>query len=145
MAFSLSKLFGTSESKSTDTVDDIIKDVENKPFGVSQYNVLYGGLNELGGYFFFQTVTVGRLHLKTNNGAKLQFHGEGFQLELNSDMLELESDQSPVKGRSVTKIDFEINEDDIKKLEHAKLTSIQLDIKNQSIQFTKHTVADEEE
>ena len=37
-------------------VKAIIKDVENTPFGVSENNVLYAGLNELGGYFFFQTV-----------------------------------------------------------------------------------------
>jgi hypothetical protein len=145
MAFSLSKLFGNSVSIPTDSTDAIIKDVENKPFGVSEHNVLYGGLNELGGYFFFQTIIVGQLHVKVKNGAKLLFKSDDFELQLNSDMQELESEHSPVKGRSITKIDFEINESDIKKLENAKLTSIQLSVKNHSIVFSKHRPSDEEE
>jgi hypothetical protein len=145
MAFSLSKLFGNTTSESSDTVEAIIRDVENKPFGVGQNNVLYGGLNELGGYFFFQTVIVGQLHIKSKEGATLVFKGDDFELQLNSDMLELESEHSPVKGRSVTKIDFEIDEDNMKSLENKKLKSIQLDIKKQTILFTKPINSDEEE
>jgi hypothetical protein len=145
MAFSLSKLFGNTTSESSDTVEAIIRDVENKPFGVGQNNVLYGGLNELGGYFFFQTVIVGQLHIKSKEGATLVFKGDDFELQLNSDMLELESEHSPVKGRSVTKIDFEIDEDNMKSLENKKLKSIQLDIKKQTILFTKPMNSDEEE
>ena len=70
MAF-LSKLFGskTSETKSQsgDTIEAIINDVENRPFGVSDKNVLFAGLNELGGYFFFQTV---KLKLSTSRAAE---------------------------------------------------------------------------
>ena len=145
MAFSLSKLFGNTTSQSSDSIQAIIRDVENKPFGVSQNNVLYGGLNELGGYFFFQTVIVGQLHIKSKDGATLLFKGDDFELQLNSDMLELESEHSPVKGRSVTKIDFEIDEDNVKQLEKVKLKSIQLEVKKQSLLFTKHISADEEE
>jgi hypothetical protein len=145
MAFSLSKLFGNTTSESSDSIEAIIRDVENKPFGVSQNNVLYGGLNELGGYFFFQTVIVGQLHIKSKEGATLVFKGDDFELQLNSDMLELESEHSPVKGRSVTKIDFEIDEDNMKSLENKKLKSIQLDIKKQTILFTKPMNSDEEE
>lgn len=56
MGFSLTKLFGnkTSDTKSNDSIEAIIHDVENTPFGVSKNNVLFAGLNELGGYFFFR-------------------------------------------------------------------------------------------
>ncbi len=57
MGFSFSKLFNTKTSKtplkSNDSIEAIISDVENTPFGISQNNVLYAGLNELGGYYFF--------------------------------------------------------------------------------------------
>ena len=59
----LKSAFGNSNTSKTvetqDSTDAIIKDVDNKPFAVSDQNVLYAGLNELGGYFFFQTVIVG--------------------------------------------------------------------------------------
>lgn len=141
MAF-LSKLFGTktSETKVTsgDTVDAIINDVESEPFGISENNVLFAGLNELGGYYFFQTVVVGQLNVKVKNGAELLFTGKNLELHLSSDMLEFESDPSDIKGRSITKIDFQIEEADIEKLKTAKIMSIQLKVKKQEIAFSKY-------
>ncbi|WP_339624501.1 hypothetical protein [uncultured Winogradskyella sp.] len=147
MGFSLSKLFGnkTSTLQTNDNVEAIIRDVENKPFGVADTNVLFAGLNELGGYFFFQTVIVGQLKVKVKNGATLLFKGENFELELKSDMPEFESEGSPIKERQVTKIDFQIEESDIEKLEKAALKSIEINLKKQSILFTKYTVVSEEE
>tara|TARA_R100001369_G_scaffold72605_1_gene100930 strand:- start:868 stop:1311 length:444 start_codon:yes stop_codon:yes gene_type:complete len=147
MGFSLTKLFSkkTSEPQSGDTIEAIITDVENKPFGVGGNNVLFAGLNELGGYFFFQTVIVGQLNVKSKNGAQLFFMGDKFKLQLESDMPEFESEGSDIKGRNVTKIDFQIEESDIKILENATLKNIQLKVKKQDILFTKYVVSDEEE
>ncbi|WP_179018642.1 hypothetical protein [Winogradskyella forsetii] len=145
MAF-LSKLFG-SETKSEDTVEAIITDVENRPFGVSENNVLFAGLNELGGYFFFQTVIVGQLKVKCKTGATLSFAGDDFELKLKSDMPEFESEGSDIKGRNVTKIDFQVEESEVKKLENATLKSIRLKVKKHDILFSKYVVesSDEEE
>jgi len=145
MGFSLSKLIEKNKNKSTDSVDAIIKDVENTPFGVSESNVLYAGLNELGGYYFFQTVIVGQLNIKTMTGAKLILKGEDIALELKSDSLEFESDPSPVKSRSITKIDFQIEEADIKTLQNSRITNIQFKAKKQDILFTKYVGGEEEE
>jgi hypothetical protein len=146
MGFSLSKLFGSktsgSLSESTDTIEAIITDVENRPYGVSENNVLFAGLNELGGYYFFQTLIVGQLHVKTKDGANLIFIGEDFELELDCDMPEFESENSDIIGRSVTKIDFQIEESDIKQLENAKLNSIQIKVKKHNILFTQYIVSD---
>jgi hypothetical protein len=147
MGFSLSKLFSnkTSESQTNDTVEAIINDVENKPYGVSKNNVLFAGLNELGGYYFFQTVIVGQFHIKSKNGAKLFFIGDDFELKLDADMPEFESESSDIKGRSVTKIDFQVEESDLEKLENVKLKSVKLTAKSQDILFTRYIVSDEEE
>ncbi|MBU2919840.1 hypothetical protein KO504_00670 [Winogradskyella psychrotolerans] len=144
MAFSLSKLFGskTSNSMPRDTIEAIITDVENKPFGVSENNVLFAGLNELGGYFFFQTVIVGQLNVKSKNGAQLVFSGDNFKLQLEADMPEFESESSDIKGRYVTKIDFQIEEHDVKKLEEATLKSIQIKVKKHDLLFSKYVVID---
>lgn len=142
MAFSFLK---SKKNKSIDTVEAIIKEVKNIPFGVSENNVLYAGLNELGGYYFFQTVIVGQMHIKTMNGAKLILKGENTTLELKSDSSEFESDLSSVKGRSITKIDFQIEENDIKTLQNTRIASIQLKAKKQDVLFTKYVSGDEEE
>ena len=144
MGFTLSKIFGKKSSETkinhNDTVEAIISDVENNPFGLSEKNVLYAGLNELGGYYFFQTVIVGDLYVKSKVGATLNFNGENFEMQLKSDMPEFESERSSIKGRHVTKIDFQIEEADIKLLEEAKLNSIELNVKKHDILFTKSNV-----
>ncbi|NRD22803.1 hypothetical protein HNV10_06100 [Winogradskyella litoriviva] len=142
MAFSLSKLFGNSASKTSDSTDAIIRDVENHPYGVSENNVLYAGLNELGGYFFFQTVIVGQLHIKCKTGATLTFLGDNFELQLDSDMPEFESENSSIKGRSITKIDFQIEESEVKKLENATLNSVKVKAKQQNLLFKKSTIVE---
>ncbi|REG87750.1 hypothetical protein [Winogradskyella sediminis] len=142
MAFSLSKLFGSksTDTQTGDTIEAIINDVENRPFGISENNVLFAGLNELGGYFFFQTVIVGQLNVKSKNGAQLTFIGDDFNLKLEADMLEFESDNSDIKGRYITKIDFQIEESDVKRLENTTLRSILINVKKQDILFSKYVV-----
>ena len=149
MGFSLSKIFGSksseTKSQSSDTIEAIIKDVENKPYGVSENNVLFAGLNELGGYFFFQTVIVGQLNVKSKIGAELSFIGDDFEIKLDADSLEFESDHSDIKGRHITKIDFQIEESDIEQLENTKPKSVRIKVKNNDIFFNKYVVSDEEE
>ena len=149
MAF-LSKLFGNKTSKtplkSKDTIQAIIKDVENRPYGVSENNVLFAGLNELGGYFFFQTVIVGQLNIKSKTGAELSFIGDNLEIKLDADSLEFESDHSDIKGRYITKIDFQVDESDIEQLENAKLNGVEISVKGHTILFTKYVdYSDEEE
>ncbi len=140
MGFSFSKLFNKKESETLtdDTIETIIKEVEHQPYGVSRSNVLFSGLNELGGYLFFQTVVVGALNVKCKNGAKLIFKGKDFELTLDSDSLEFESSHTEVKGRYATNIDFQIEKADIKELEKAKLKEILLKVKKHEILFTKY-------
>ncbi|NRD20528.1 hypothetical protein HNV08_10760 [Winogradskyella eckloniae] len=144
MAFSLSKIFGnsSSQSKTKDSVEAIIREVENQPYGVAEHNVLFAGLNELGGYYFFQTVIVGQLNVKCKTGAKLTFSGDNFELQLDSDMPEFESDRSRLKGRNITKIDFQVEESDVKKLENASLNSVQIAVKKHNLLFKKVEVVD---
>ncbi|WP_439151517.1 hypothetical protein [Winogradskyella sp.] len=147
MGFSFSKLFKNDKAEATtnDSIEAIIADVEHQPFGVSDSNVLFAGLNELGGYFFFQTVLVGALQIKSKNGAALTFKGEEFELKLNADSQEFESDHSDVKGRFITKIDFEIEEAEIENLQNAELTSIIFNAKNKTLEFTKFENNNDEE
>lgn len=146
MAFSLSRLLRNkahdTNGQNGDTVEAIISDVENRPFGVSENNVLFAGLNELGGYFFFQTVIVGELHVKSKTGAELVFKGDDFNLKLSSDMPEFESERSNIKGRSVTKIDFQVEENQVKKLEQAALRSIQINLKKHNLLFSRYANAE---
>ena len=139
MGFSFSKLFNKSEQEaaSNDSIEAIIDAVEQDPFAVSDTNVLYAGFNELGGYFLLQTVIIGALKVKSKNGAELTLNGKDFEMRVDADALEFQSNPSDVKGRYVTNIDFQIEESDIDKIRKAKLNDIVLKVKKQEISFEK--------
>lgn len=151
MKFSLTKLraaFGdirAMEKLHVDTyTEDIINDIENEPFAVSQSNVMYAGLSELAGYHYLNTVIVGSFNIKTINGAQLKIEGDDYSLQLKSDMVELESDFSNVSNRSMTKIDFEIEAEDVPKIVKSKIKSLTLTAKKNKAIFTIVEIKTEE-
>ncbi len=145
----LKAAFGNPRAMEKLHVDDhteaIINDIEHDPFAISDSNVLYAGLNELGGYYFFQTVIVGSFHIKTIKGAQLKVIGNDFEFLLDSDMIELESDHSNVSNRSISKIDFQIEETDAVKMNRSNLKHLILTCKNQEVSFSIYELNDEEE
>ncbi len=145
----LKAAFGNPKAMEKLHVDDhteaIINEIENDPFAISESNVLYAGLNELGGYYFLQTVVVGTFHIKTIKGAQLKIKGIDFEFVLDSDMVELESDHSNVSNRSISKIDFQIDEADAIKIDRTTVKELILTCKKQQITFSIYELSDEEE
>ena len=118
-----------------DTTEAIMKDIEHDAFAVSDSNVLYAGLNELGGYYFVQTVIVGTFKTKSKKGAQLHIQGKELDLQLNSDSEEFESDHTDVKGRFITKIDFQIEEKEAVKIDREGVDTISMRCKNNVYDF----------
>ena len=115
MKLSFNKLtaaFGKSKTiESVDTenmTEDIINSVEGNPFAVSEQNVMYGAIKELGGYYYLKTIIVGSFKIKTMKGGTLSIASNDFKLELKTDMDEFESDHSNITNRFVTRIDFQV-------------------------------------
>lgn len=142
MKFSFDKIlaaFGNMRAMERTHVDDytenIINSIKEEPFALSESNVMYAGIKELVDYYYLKTIIVGTFKIKTFKGATLNLNFENKQLQLNSDMFELESDFSNVSNRYITSIDFEINEEDIKKIYSSKIESLQLLAKKQDIIF----------
>ncbi|MCK0125048.1 hypothetical protein MWU76_11605 [Gelidibacter sp. F2691] len=143
MKFTLKKLRSAlTNAKHTENVVSgtytaaIIKDVEGVPFAISETNVMYAGLSELAGYHYFKTITVGTMQLKTFKGAKLIIKGTDYKLELKSDMEELESESTIGSDRSLTRIDFEIDKDDLPKISKERIVNIELIAKKNQILFS---------
>ena len=152
MKFSLSKLktaFGKQNAKDKKDFDNfievILKTIEQKPFASSDQNVCYVATNELAGYYFLQTFIVGKFKIKTFNGAQLTVKGDGFQLQLESDMKELVSDHYAVPNSYVTRIDFIMNKKDLPKIDKSRIHSLILSAKKQSIEFSVIQSYDEKE
>ncbi|MEO5787689.1 hypothetical protein [Gelidibacter sp.] len=131
-----------SESKSADKPNNdafteaIINDVDGAPFALSETNVLYAGLSELAGYHYFKTIIIGTFKVKTFQGAKLIVNGGDFKLELSSDSMELESESSNIPNRNITRIDFEIDHQDISKISRTAIESIEVIAKKNHVHFS---------
>lgn len=143
MKFSITKLrtaFGANKSLEEPNNDDfttaIINDVEGMPFALSDTNVMYAGMSELAGYHYFKTIIIGTFKIKTFKGAELIINGTDFKLQLNSDSLELQSESSTIPNRNITRIDFEIDHDDISKISKAAIESIEVMAKKNHLHFS---------
>ena len=142
MKFSIDKIlagFGNIRAMERTHVDnvteDIIKSIKDKAYALSEQNVMYASDKELGGYFYFKTIIVGSFKIKTIKGAKLNVIADDFNLELKTDMDEFESDFSNVSNRYITRIDFQIEEEDISKLKQSNIKNIQLVTKKRTLDF----------
>lgn len=142
MKFGLNKIraaFGNSNAKTEtnndNNIEDIINAVDGDAFGVSEENVLFAKTSELGGYFYIITIIVGSFKIKTNKGATLALKGHDFDLVLKTDMDEFESDHSDFKNRYVTRIDFQIEEDDVAKFDKKTIKTLTLSAKKQEVLF----------
>lgn len=142
MKLSFNKLtaaFGKSKTiESVDTenmTEDIINSVEGNPFAVSEQNVMYGAIKELGGYYYLKTIIVGSFKIKTMKGGTLSIASNDFKLELKTDMDEFESDHSNISNRFVTRIDFQVEEEHVSKIVASKIETLVLKVKKNVIEF----------
>jgi predicted metal-dependent TIM-barrel fold hydrolase len=142
MAFNFDKIlaaFGNIRAMERTHIDnhteDIINSIDQEPFAISENNVLFAKISELGGYFYVITITVGAFKIKTMKGAKLHIESDDFSLTLNSDMDEFESDHSNVSNRYITRIDFQIEKEDVTKFDKNNIKNLTLTSKKQEVIF----------
>ncbi len=131
----------TNEIKSTtdeDFTEDIINSIDKMAFAKSEQNVLYLDSKELGGYYYLVTIIVGSFKIKAKKGAKLALNGKDFKLELTSDMDEFESENINISNsnRYVTRIDFQIEKEEISKIDKSLINTLELKAKKHQILFT---------
>ena len=143
MKFKLNKIlsaFGNTPSleptHDDNYIKDIIKSIDEEAFAVSEQNVLFAKVSELGGYYYVITIVVGRFKIKTKNGGNLSIEGKKFNLILNSDMDEFESNHSNSSNSFITRIDFQIEKEDVSKFDKKNITSLKLSAKKQEVIFT---------
>ena len=143
MKFKLNKIlsaFGNTRSleptHDDNYIKDIIKSIDEEAFAVSEQNVLFAKVSELGGYYYVITIVIGRFKIKTKNGGNLSIEGKNFNLILNSDMDEFESNHSNVSNSFITRIDFQIEKEDVSMFDKKTITSLKLYAKKQEISFT---------
>jgi len=145
MGFSFDKVlaaFGNTRAMENTVVDnvteDIINSIKDKPFAVSEQNVMYAAIKELGGYYYLKTIIVGSFKIKTMKGATLSISGNELDLILKTDMDEFESDHSNISGTYITRIDFQINEENVSQIDTSFINTFVLKAKKNVIDFKSY-------
>lgn len=132
---SFGKKKNIDNTQDTNYTDTIIKSISEKAIAISEENVMYAAAKELGGYYYFKTIVVGKFKIKTFKGATLTVKGQKQTFVLNTDMDEFESDYSEIPNTFVTSIDFQIEKGDVNKLQPNLLNSLTLKAKKHEIIF----------
>jgi len=133
--------FGNIRAMERTHVDDFSEDqinlnsLKNEAFAISKLNVLFAETKELGGFYYLKTIIVGAFKIKTIKGATLMIIGTNFELKLKTDMDEFESEYSNGSNRHITRIDFQIEKEDISKIDTSLVKTLDLKTKKHQILF----------
>lgn len=132
--------FGNSRAMERTQIDnhteDVLSSIKDNAFAISNDNVLFLAIKELGGFYYLKTIIVGVFKIKTIKGATLTINGTDFDLELKTDMDEFESEHTNISNRHVTRIDFQIEEEDASKIDESLINTLELKAKKYQILFT---------
>ena len=105
-------------------------------FGESDYADLYLRINELGGFLILETITVSATNIKSKKGSKLVLSNENTKFTLESDETKIESDVSDVVNKSITKIDYNLTEEEAKIFKENTFKEALFEINGKEIQFS---------
>lgn len=143
MKLSLNNLrtaFGKNDTndKTEDSIylEKIMTSIKDKPFAISSRNIMFAGMSELAGYYYFRVVLVGKFKINTFKGAQIIINCKNFEMTLKSNMDELKSDFGEVPNSFITAIDFDIEKTQIEKLNTSKIESLRVISKKQDVTFT---------
>jgi len=125
----------STESKDAAYLEKIMAPIEDKPFAISNNYIMLAGMNELAGYYYFRAVVVGKFKIKTFKGAEIVIKCKNFEMTLKSNMDELNSDFGEVPNSFITAIDFDIEKNQIEKLNKSKIQSLRVISKKQDVTF----------
>jgi len=135
--FSSSKDFNLFERTEVDKeIEENIKKVGIDKFGESDYADLYLRINELGGFLILETITVSATNIKSKKGSKLVLSNENTKFTLESDETKIESDVSDVVNKSITKIDYNLTEEEAKIFKENTFKEALFEINGKEIQFS---------
>ncbi len=132
------KIFASLHKKQAGTkqAEEMIQSITTSPFAQSENNDIHFGYDELGGFFMLKTIVIGDLFFKTENAVQLELlFKDGSEMLLKSDALELVSELSAISGRSITLIDYDLEKQQLNKIQNSKIVRITLIAPKERITF----------
>ena len=117
-------------------IEQNIKTIGIHKFAESNYADLYLRVNELGGFLILETIIVSATNLKSKKGSILTFMKPNDTFKLESDETKIESDFSNSVKKSITKIDYNISNEEAEKFKAERFNEVRFEINGNEILFT---------
>ena len=114
-----------------------INNIKSEKVGESREGQLFISFQELNGYHFMNAVLLSHKNIKTLRGATLIFYSDVQTLEIQSDTQEIESDFSNVSNRWMTQIVFNVDKNEINRINQKTYTKIYFKFKKKELIFDK--------
>lgn len=134
MAFSFSKIFN---SKPVINASEILNQIDYKDgtkFAEGEASKIYIDIEELGGFPYLKTVLFGinNINIK-RTGCTITFVLKNEEITLTSDNTTVESNEINKSGVYYTPIDFELDENEAKKIQSNKVIEVKYTFKKNTL------------
>ena len=134
MAFSLSKIFKPKATIDPSLVLNQIDYKEGTKYAENSTSRIYIDVEELGGFPYLKTVLFGVNEVNVKRtGCTISFKYKNEEITLTSDNTTVESSQIQKTGVFYTPVDFELNEDEAKKITSKKPLEVIFSFKKNTI------------
>lgn len=122
------------------SADNHIEEQINKAgiekYAESEFGDLYVRTDELGGFLILETMTVSATNFKSKKGSKLTFRNESESLAFESDEDKIESDFSEFSNLHVTRIDYNVEAEEVAIIEERRHDNVRFEINGKEIIFS---------
>lgn len=113
--------------------EDKINNISGVKIAESREGEFWIDFQELNGYLFMNATILGRINLKTSRGIKLTLLTKEYEIEIDSDEKEIESDFSNVSNKWITKVSFVLDDKERVIVENRNFEALEYQIKKATI------------
>jgi hypothetical protein len=115
--------------------EERIKNISGIKIAESKQGQLWVNFQELNGFLFMNSTVLSHFDLKTARGTKITIITEEYEIEIESDEKQIESDFSNVSNTWITKVSFVIDSKEREIIENRNFEEIEYELKKGKLRF----------
>ena len=115
--------------------EEKIKNISGNKIAESKQGQFWVSFQELNGFLFLNATIITAIDLKTTNGTKITLLTNEYEIEIESDEKEIESNFSNVSNRYITEVSFIIESKEKDIIENKNFEEIEYQLKKGNLRF----------
>ena len=115
--------------------EEKIKNISGIKVAESKQGQFWVNFQELNGFLFMNSTILSHFDLKTSRGTKITILTKDYEIEIESDEKEIESDFSNVSNTWITQVSFVIESKEREIIENRNFEEIEYQLKKEKLRF----------